>query len=215
MTSYSNHHSRSNYTLLEQNQNRRKFAQALQSGDHEPLVVERRFNPDGISPAALACEVSGLFGNDDWTEQALPSLPTNVQDWLGLRTPAGEFNGPEGPKNLLGIGQHDLNLTFDDIAIMLLTEPEGLVIREESLATWKWEQAQEGLWTINAGPEQDRSARYTIRDLGNGTFETTVITQTTTTHQTLSQAAKTAHLHAQRRHRYRTRHILGDQEAIT
>ena len=214
MNHYSNIPNRSNYTLSEQRENRRKLAQALRSGDYEPLVVNARFNQDGLSPAAIACEVSCLFGSDDWTEHTLPDLPTNVQDWLGFRTPAGEFR--EGDENrsqrsLMEAGEFE----FNEIADLLDAPPDGLVSAQETMSTWKWEQLEDGLWEIAPGPGRERHAQYLVRRRGDGNFETSIITRTVTKHQTLEQAVRTAHLHAQQHQRSRTRHILGDQEVIT
>ena len=215
MMHYPRHAIRSNYTLQEQRENREELAQALRSGQDEPLVVNGRFNKDGLSPSAIACNVSGLYRNNEWLEVTLPYLPENVQDWLGLTTPKGEFRTPSGEvRALMEIG----GFTFEEIAGIIESPPEGLAVHEESIGTWEWEQLDEGRWEISIRTfrtERDRHTDYVIRKCEDSTYETTVVTRNITRHKTLEEAARTAQLHAQRLGSSRTRHILGSQQILT
>lgn len=119
------------------NDNAKKWVAALRSGEYKQgFGVLKHYEKHcclGVAcvlfvkenPESLRVETTEggytMFGDRAYTT----TLPPEVQQWLSLATPTGDFvsDNPDGT-SLMGL--NDTSATFDDIANVIATEPEGL-----------------------------------------------------------------------------------------
>lgn len=124
------------------NENAKKWIEALRSGDYEQTRGALARVGGGYCCLGVACDLaeangvhlnvevfpsvvddSGMFAYSGYT--AL--LPPSVQEWLGLRTDGGDFyycDAYDGAGSLAEA--NDEGSTFDEIANIIESEPEGL-----------------------------------------------------------------------------------------
>jgi hypothetical protein len=114
------------------NDNARKWVEALRSGEFEQGRSRLR-KGDQYCCLGVACELYRREHPDgpDWDDVegefafdgCESMLPDVVRDWLELRTPDGDFGN--GDHNTLTY-MNDDGCTFEDIADVIESEPEGL-----------------------------------------------------------------------------------------
>ena len=116
------------YTIEEQAEHRAQWVVALRSGKYKQSMGKLRV-ADAFCCLGVACDISGL---GEWTlhnyylGQSM-ALPFEVFTWLGLRTSEGDR---ERGNSLAGMNDQD-GKSFNDIADVIESEPEGLVIGGE------------------------------------------------------------------------------------
>lgn len=117
------------------NENARKWAEALRSGKYKQGRNTLRYS-DEFCCLGVACDIAIENGvaltvaqdeYGEWTYGGKADvLPPSVQEWLCLRTanaaPKGEI---EGEHESLA-GYNDGGGTFEEIAAVIESEPEGL-----------------------------------------------------------------------------------------
>lgn len=85
-----------------------------------------KWGPASESPTARAYIAAGnTYGSESY-------LPAAVMDWLGLTTNCGEHSCPDYPRTipLTLAALNDNGKTFEEIAALIESEPEGLFRKE-------------------------------------------------------------------------------------
>jgi len=105
------------YTAEQQAANREKWIEALESGEYKQAQNTLR-KDDKFCCLGVACDINGIghWENGSYFVGKLEyhaTLPYQVKDWLGLRTPAG--HGKEFSLSYY----NDNGSTFQEIAEML------------------------------------------------------------------------------------------------
>ena len=117
------------YTKEEQKENRKKWVAALRSGEYKQTTNALR-NDKGFCCLGVACDISGLGGWGFYNAEgeypysrynALIYLPNIVRSWLGLHKNDGEYDATSLTED------NDAGRTFQDIADIVESEPEGLL----------------------------------------------------------------------------------------
>lgn len=114
------------------NENAKLWVEALRSGDYEQGVHHLR-GEDGYCCLGVACDLYRQRGGGEWVQlegrnwsrwafgNKRHDLPSNVQAWLGLASPSGDF----GDNDALVI-RNDHSQPFPEIADLIESEPKGL-----------------------------------------------------------------------------------------
>ena len=140
----------SRYTKEEQAEHRRKWVEALRSGEYEQgqgALPQERNGTFEYSCLGVACEISGLgefvprsnpqsnafnfvVDGDQSQHVVMPDmvqywlgLPDDVQDWLGLSDRHGWYDNHTGSL----VNSNDFGASFNVIADIIESEPEGLI----------------------------------------------------------------------------------------
>lgn len=126
------------------NENVKKWVAALESGEFQQVKGFLRAG-DQYCCLGVACElyrreVGGVHWRDiggehlgvkelclDFGGSASSWLPTQVREWLELRTTNGHFARPEETPNSLA-SLNDKGATFKEIAAVIRSEPAGLFV---------------------------------------------------------------------------------------
>ena len=124
----------------EQKKHRQDLIGALRSQRYEPPVVDGKFNSDGYTAASVAWRVAGV-GRDEHFDNFTTSLVHNLAEWYGFKRSDGRYKDATGhTKHLFG----NAGLSFEEVANIIESEPEGLVETEFSFPTRKWERNHDG-----------------------------------------------------------------------
>ena len=132
------------YTIEETKENRKKWINALRSKRYQQTQLQLA-NKDLTAFCCLgvACDISelGQWQKLDTTSRystehgsksgSISTLPKDVQEWLGLSDEAGTYSYSDQYLDL--VRANDIGVTFAEIADIIESEPEGLVI--DSLKT--------------------------------------------------------------------------------
>lgn len=116
---------------------RQLWVEALRSGAYVQSTGTLR-RGDKFCCLGVACVVAAdngvpVIGREDvdtrWvfitpTDQSMSALPNEVREWLGMRTPSGNFTENRGQYALSE--KNDTGYTFRQIADIIESEPEGL-----------------------------------------------------------------------------------------
>lgn len=103
------------YTIEQQKENRKKWVEALRSGEYEQGT---RFLKDGETYCCLGV-LQKLFGKNYFGNRCSPTK--SVMDAVGLTSSLGDHSG----KECLAL-QNDNGATFPEIADIIESEPSGL-----------------------------------------------------------------------------------------
>ena len=116
------------------NENAKKWVEALRSGDYEQTTGWLKCET-GYCCLGVACELYRRDMDAGWWTSAdefrvgdathSAHLPTDVMNWLGLRSPAGEFCPTADASDCL-VDRNDNGATFEQIADVIESEPDGL-----------------------------------------------------------------------------------------
>ena len=126
------------------NDNARKWVDALRSGEYSQTTGRLRRNVANrycYCCLGVACELyrqetgeafwdrGEYFTNTDlaYHDASSTRLVEPVQEWLGLRTHTGLFEGREGRDHLANL--NDRGTSFEEIAALIESEPQGLFAR--------------------------------------------------------------------------------------
>ena len=126
------------YTKQEQKKHRQIWIEALRSGDYKQ-TQKRLKEDDGYCCLGVACDISGLgqwtnrcydggykySKRDYWSEVSY--LPEEVMQYFGLTMKDGYARDKNGVGFTL-LAMNDNNMSFDQIADIIESEPEGLLI---------------------------------------------------------------------------------------
>lgn len=119
----------------EMNENAKKWVAALRSGDYEQETIgwmrqayqpgyesKTKNGPDKFCCLGVLCDISGLakWKGASYMGQ-IRHLPETVMEWAGLRDECGEINS-----TFSLTGQNDAGKSFNEIADIIESEPEGL-----------------------------------------------------------------------------------------
>jgi hypothetical protein len=118
------------------NNNTKKWVEALRSGKYKQGKAYLR-KGDKYCCLGVACElaiesgvkvlVDKIDNNTHYYNNKTKKLPREVTDWLGLKTDIGEFDRTEQyVYNNSLTNLNDNGKTFNDIADIIESEPEGL-----------------------------------------------------------------------------------------
>lgn len=128
------------------NENAKKWVAALRSGEFEQGRFRLQIAGEKYCCLGVACELYRReTGEGQWKQyndyrhgeckmfsvpkedECIAGLPHIVKDWLSLSSKTGttDFNGSLTNKN-------DFGSTFDDLASLIESEPEGLFVKEGS-----------------------------------------------------------------------------------
>jgi len=123
------------------NENAQKWNAALKSGEFEQARGQLKTEDDHFCCLGVACELYRReTGQGEWEQHADDRsivefrldeefvggiLPPRVQSWLGLREPAGAYYDEYHSQNCL-TADNDAGYTFDRIATIVESEPDGL-----------------------------------------------------------------------------------------
>lgn len=127
--------------LFSQTEARQLWVDALLSNKY-PQISGRLASTEGYDPFGVACELfqikelRKIKRLSDWGimyDGNTFELPTQVQKWLGLKTPEGHYNS--GCISLMA----DSGYRFSSIAKIILMEPPGLFeeVPVEPIKKWK------------------------------------------------------------------------------
>ena len=133
------------YTVEQTKENRQKWIKALRSETYEQTQLQLA-NKDRTAFCCLgvACDISGLgkweeldatskYSTEHGSKSgSISTLPKEVQEWLGLSDESGTYSY-SNVRNLDLARANDIGVTFAEIADIIESEPEGLVI--DSLKT--------------------------------------------------------------------------------
>ena len=115
------------YTKEQQAENRRTWVEALRSGKYKQASGQLRIG-DAFCCLGVACDISGLGSWNEYSEYSTHidggqgyKLPASLMDYLGLRTPTGDFE----MTNLSSM--NDNGKSFEEIADVIEREPERLL----------------------------------------------------------------------------------------
>ena len=125
------------YTPEQQKENRKKWIEALRSGEYKQTSAAL-VDPYGYCCLGVACNISGLghweqregnhfqhykcVTNNDYVDYAYGDLPLKVMHWLGLDSLVGDYEDSDLITN------NDVDdLSFEQIADIIEEEPEGLL----------------------------------------------------------------------------------------
>jgi hypothetical protein len=118
------------------NENAKKWVAALRSGRFKQGRYTLNHGDNKFCCLGVACEVAieaGVpvkkvvsgYGQTHSYDEARTVLPLVVMQWLGLASASGHFQGKIRPDSLVGLND-DGRHTFNDIADLIESEPEGL-----------------------------------------------------------------------------------------
>jgi hypothetical protein len=122
------------------NENARKWVEALRSGEFKQAQRKLRRSDGTFCCLGVACELYRReCGEGEWVgvadenylefdvsdERTELGLPKSVKDWLGLNSPEGEFKHKRAGRTWLTV-KNDQGASFEEIAALIETEPEGL-----------------------------------------------------------------------------------------
>ena len=113
------------------NQNARKWVEALRSGEYAQTQNTLR-DGKGFCCLGVACDLYGLATQTPWQKDIGgfsfdgedDQLPDRVSRWLGLNDTSGAY-GEDGGISALSY-ENDSGMSFEDIASLIESEPEGL-----------------------------------------------------------------------------------------
>lgn len=127
------------FTLNQQKANRDNLITALRSGKYEPVVVDGAFNPNGYTLGGVAWHLAGI-GRDEHFNAFETYLVDDLHDFYGFKNSWGGYiiNGEK-----YGLLSQN-TLTFTEIANIIESGPEGLLIKAEDYPTWEWAQDEDG-----------------------------------------------------------------------
>lgn len=120
------------------NNNAKKWVEALRSGEFQQTKGKLHNGSEycclGVACAIYAEEGGGNFEKDavydEWSfDGECSTLPDSVLDWLNLQTDAGYFKLIDGDGSLLDANDEQ-GKTFEEIADIIDSEPEGLFVKE-------------------------------------------------------------------------------------
>lgn len=122
------------WTLEEQKQHRKDWVNALRSGDYKQGTGVLRDKNDNYCCLGVACDLAGVeWRAYDGCYKALingvgsdTSLPSPVMSYFGMRDRQGRFYGEWN--NILVMKNDCEKCTFDEIADIIESEPQGLFI---------------------------------------------------------------------------------------
>jgi hypothetical protein len=119
-------------TLEEQKANRRKWVEALRSGEYEQAI--RRLHREGAHCClGVACRVAGLTDEElgGYANLTHQRRWGKVRDFFGLRDGFGSYNVDDGYSRCL-TDDNDEGKSFAQIADIIESEPDGLFITPEA-----------------------------------------------------------------------------------
>ena len=125
-----------NYTAEETKENRQMWVNALRSGKYTQYKGKlTNVDTTAFCCLGVACDISNLgtwikldnektcvYSTKSENYGHIGELPTEVQEWLGLSTSTGNHS----ISNLADL--NDEGITFTEIADIIESEPEGLLI---------------------------------------------------------------------------------------
>ena len=127
------------YTKEEQQANRKAWIKALRSGKYEQghhrLRSQDIYGNKLYCCLGVACDISGLGEWKSGENQGslyldeVIVLPLKVMEWLGVRTEEGAFSESLSEFTSL-IGWNDSGCSFNEIADIIESEPEGLFVED-------------------------------------------------------------------------------------
>ena len=119
------------YTLEQMKENRRKWVEALRSGEYEQCTG-RLHDGSGFCCLGVLCEVIGMKKKRIATEiyyfgNASEIAPLKAQRSVGLISRNGSFDYDNGNGSCLA-EENDSGKSFSEIADIIESEPEGLFV---------------------------------------------------------------------------------------